>query len=121
MPLRCFEHAYQLPDEASWLMNQPCTNSGSYKAGCSGKTSAVSGAGLFSQCSADLTSHEGELMELYIISMLNISYGLLLFMLSSGLTLIFSMMESQFRSRELLHGQRLHWFHTVQLDRLLAR
>ena len=32
-------------------------------------------------------------MEFFIISMLNgLSYGLLLFMLSSGLTLIFSMM-----------------------------
>ena len=32
-------------------------------------------------------------MEFFIISMLNgVSYGLLLFMLSSGLTLIFSMM-----------------------------
>ena len=48
-------------------------------------------------------------MEFYTISLLNgISYGLLLFMLSSGLTLIFSMMGVlNFAHASLLHARRL--------------
>ena len=48
-------------------------------------------------------------MEFYTISLLNgISYGLLLFMLSSGLTLIFSMMGVlNFAHAVFLHARRL--------------
>jgi hypothetical protein len=62
-------------------------------------------------------------MEFVVISLLNgITYGLLLFMLSSGLTLIFSMMGIlNFRPRQLLHAGRLFRLPGQHRGRLLAR
>ena len=61
-------------------------------------------------------------MEFFVISLLNgVSYGLLLFMLSSGLTLIFSMMGVlNFAHASVLHGGRLRRVRARAQDRFLS-
>jgi hypothetical protein len=97
------QHADQLPDEASLLMRLRLH---------AGERCGVPRGGPFfdlSCCRVRRDDTAGLSWTFFTISMLNgLSYGLLLFMLSSGLTLIFSMMGVlNFRARQLLHGGRL--------------